>query len=137
MLAPITSMRSDSRMDLVSWPALPGSDDSIRGVTVDGWIVADEASRLSHDLIPALGLKRARCPEARIAVLSTAWSRTDPFWTIWDGGGPSWIRLKATAEDVDFFSEEFLQQQRYLISDHSFRREYYGIPLGAEASPFK
>ena len=25
--------------------ALPGSDDSIRGLTVDGWIVADEAAR--------------------------------------------------------------------------------------------
>ena len=26
--------------------ALPGSDDSIRGLTVDGWIVADEAARV-------------------------------------------------------------------------------------------
>ena len=31
--------------------ALPGSDDSIRGLTVDGWIVADEAARLSEDII--------------------------------------------------------------------------------------
>src|SRR5260370_27504510 len=29
--------------------ALPGSDDSIRGMTVDAWIVADEAARLSND----------------------------------------------------------------------------------------
>ena len=29
--------------------ALPGSDDSIRGLTVDGWIVADEAARLADD----------------------------------------------------------------------------------------
>ena len=34
--------------------ALPGSDDSIRGLTVDGWIVADEAARLTDDLISAL-----------------------------------------------------------------------------------
>ena len=34
--------------------ALPGSDDSIRGLTVDGWIVADEAARLTDDLIAAL-----------------------------------------------------------------------------------
>ena len=27
--------------------ALPGSDDSFRGLTVDAWIVADEAARLS------------------------------------------------------------------------------------------
>ena len=64
--------------------ALPGSDDSIRGLTVDGWIVADEAARLSPELIAALGPMRARRPEARFAMLSTAWSRTDPFWTAWD-----------------------------------------------------
>ena len=28
--------------------ALPGSDDSIRGLTVDGWIVADEAARVDQ-----------------------------------------------------------------------------------------
>jgi hypothetical protein len=33
--------------------ALPGSDDSIRGLTVDGWIVADEAARLPDALIAA------------------------------------------------------------------------------------
>ena len=117
--------------------ALPGSDDSIRGLTVDGWIVADEAARLSPDLIAALGPMRARRTQARFAMLSTAWSRTDPFWTIWETNDPSWTRLKATAEDVDFFSEQFLQEQLRLLGEHNFRREYFGIPLGAEASPFK
>ena len=78
--------------------ALPGSEDSIRGLTVDGWIVADEAARLSDDLIAALRPMRARRPQARFAMLSTAWSRTDPFWTAWAIDDPSWIRLKATAE---------------------------------------
>lgn len=32
--------------------ALPGSDDSIRGLTVDAWIVADEAARLSAPVRP-------------------------------------------------------------------------------------
>ena len=63
--------------------ALPGTDDSIRGLTVDGWIIADEAARLDHDLISALRPMRARRPHARFAMLSTAWSRTDPFWTAW------------------------------------------------------
>ena len=67
--------------------ALPGSDDSIRGLTVDGWIVADEAARLDNDLISALRPMRARRPQARFAMLSTAWSRTDPFWTAWSDDG--------------------------------------------------
>ena len=31
--------------------ALPGSDDSIRGLTVDGWIVADEAARAGRMML--------------------------------------------------------------------------------------
>ena len=63
--------------------ALPGSDDLVRGLTVDGWIIADEAARLGNDLIAAVRPMRARQPKARLAMLSTAWSRTDPFWTAW------------------------------------------------------
>ena len=116
--------------------ALPGSDDSIRGLTVDGFIIADEAAQLSNDLIAALSPMRARRPEARFAMLSTAWSRTDPFWNVWADDDPSWIRLKATADSVTFFSEQFLEQQRRLLGEHNFQREYFGIPGGGEASPF-
>ena len=63
--------------------ALPGSDDSVRGLTVDAWIVADEAARLTPELIAALRPMRAQRPDARFVMLSTAWSRTDPFWTAW------------------------------------------------------
>jgi hypothetical protein len=51
---------------------------------VDAWIVTDEAARPSNDLIAALRPIRARRPDARFAMLSTAWSRTDPFWMAWD-----------------------------------------------------
>ena len=116
--------------------ALPSSDDSIRGLTVDGWIVADEAAQLSNDLIAALRPMRARRPQARFAMLSTAWSRTDPFWTAWANENPSWMRLRATAETVSFFSEEFLEQERRELGENGFKREYLGIPGGGEASPF-
>jgi hypothetical protein len=100
--------------------ALPGSDDSIRGLTVDGWIVADEAARLQHDIIAALRPMRARRPQARLAMLSTAWSRTDPFWTAWASDDPTWLRLEATVEtDPSLFQPEFLEQA-----------------TGAQASPF-
>jgi hypothetical protein len=115
--------------------ALPGSDDSIRGLTVDAWVVADEAARLSNDLISALRPMRARRPAARLAMLSTAWSRTDPFWMAWDSDDPSWIRLKATA-DVVPFDPEFLEKERRALGEEAFKREYLGIPLGGQASPF-
>jgi hypothetical protein len=53
--------------------ALPGSDDTIRGLTVDGWIIADEAARLSHDMIAALRPMRARANvELRETIHATA-----------------------------------------------------------------
>jgi hypothetical protein len=116
--------------------ALPSSDDSVRGLTVDGWIVADEAARLPEDLFAALRPMRARRPQARFAMLSTAWGRTDPFWTIWDNGDPSWIRLKATADVCGLYSEEQLEQERRALGEIAFNREYLGIPGGGGVSPF-
>ena len=117
--------------------ALPGSDDSIRGLTVDSWIVVDEAARLTNDLIAALRPMRARRPQARFAMLSTAWSRFDPFWTAWTSNDPNWIRLKATADtDPNLFPAEFLESERQALGERDFNREYLGIPGGGEASPF-
>ena len=117
--------------------ALPSSDDSIRGLTVDAWIVADEAARLPEDLIAALRPMRARRPQARFAMLSTAWSRSDPFWIPWASDDSTWIRLKATADaDPTLYAAEFLEQERKAMGEHAFNREYLGIPGGSEASPF-
>jgi hypothetical protein len=68
-------------------------------------------------------------------MLSTAWSRTDPFWTAWSDDDPSWIKLQPTAETAPF-SPEFLEKERRAFGDHAFQREYYGIPMGEHASPF-
>ena len=117
--------------------ALPSSDDSIRGLTVDGWIVADEAARLDEDLIAALRPMRARRPDARFAMMSTAWSRSDPFWMAWARDDPTWIRLQATANSVpNLFADGFLEAERRALGEQVFKREYLGIPGGAEASPF-
>jgi Terminase large subunit, T4likevirus-type, N-terminal len=117
--------------------ALPGSDDSVRGLTVDGWIIADEAARLTSDLIAAVRPMRARQPKARLAMLSTAWSRTDPFWTAWSSEDPSWIRLQATADiDATPFADGFLEQERQALGEDDFKREYFGVPAGSHTSPF-
>ena len=118
--------------------ALPGSDDSIRGLTVDAWIVADEAARLPEDMISALRPMRARRPDARLAMLSTAWSRSDPFWKAWaNEEDPSWMRLKVTADtDSTLFDAVSLERERRALGEDAFKREYLGIPVGSGASPF-
>jgi hypothetical protein len=116
--------------------ALPGDGDTVRGLTVDGWIIADEAARLHEEMIAALRPMRAARPEARFAMLSTAWSRTDPFWQAWTSDDPSWIRLKATADVPDVLPADFLEIERRAMSEDKYKREYLGIPAGAHLSPF-
>jgi hypothetical protein len=116
--------------------ALPGSDDSIRGPTVDGWIVVDEAARVSKQLVDALRPMRARCPHARLVMLSTAWSRTDQFWSAWMSDDPSWLRLQATIDKYpDLLPADFLEAERRQGEDY-YNREYLGIPSGGHMSPF-
>jgi hypothetical protein len=117
--------------------ALPGSDDSVRGLTVDGWIIADEAARLSEELIAAVRPMRARRPEARFAMLSTAATRTDPFWTAWESDDQDLIKIKITADEPGCpLTQEHLQRERKALSDADFKREYLGIPAGSHVSPF-
>jgi hypothetical protein len=116
--------------------ALPGSDDSIRGLTVDGWIVVDEAARVPKELVDALRPMRARCPHTRLVMLSTAWSRTDQFWSAWVCDDPSWLRLQATVDKYpDLLPADFLEAERRQGEDY-YNREYLGIPSGGHMSPF-
>ncbi len=116
--------------------AFPGSDESIRGPTVDGWIIVDEAARLKAGIIDALRPMRARCPQTRLVMLSTAWSQTDQFWLAWLGDDPSWFRLQATVDIYpDLLPADFLEVERRHGEDY-FNREYLGIPSGGHMSPF-
>jgi Terminase large subunit, T4likevirus-type, N-terminal len=109
--------------------ALPGSDESVRGMTVDAWIVADEAARLTPELIAALRPMRAQRPHARFVMLSTAWSRTDPFWTAWASDDPSWKRFQVTVDcDQTLYDPAFLAGERKALGEDAYKREYLGIP---------
>ena len=118
--------------------ALPGNEESIRGLTVDGWVVADEAARLDPAMMAALHPMRIQRPNSRFALLSTAWSRIDPFWSVWASNDPSWLRIKATVDvEPGLIAPTVLEEARRRLSDDEFKREFLGIPAGAHLSPFK
>jgi Terminase large subunit, T4likevirus-type, N-terminal len=117
--------------------ALPGTQDSIRGLTVDAWIVADEAAQLDPAIMAALHPMRTQCPHARFAMLSTAWSRTDTFWSVWEKDDPSWIRIRATIDvEPTLIAPEVLERVRGDLNEDEYKREYLGIPAGSQVSPF-
>src|SRR5262245_15706499 len=115
--------------------ALSGKPESSRGLTVDAWIVADEAAQLHPDMMTALHPMRTQRPNARFAVLSTAWSRTDPFWSAWEN--ESWTRIRATIDvEPNLIAPEVLKKARGQLSADDFKREYLGVPAGSQVSPF-
>jgi hypothetical protein len=117
--------------------ALPGDESTSRGLSVDGVIIADEAARLSPEMISALRPMRARFAEtARFMMLSTAWSRSDPFWQVWESDDPSWVRIRSLADNNPRYSKAFLDGELANLGETIFRREYLGEPLGHGASPF-
>jgi hypothetical protein len=117
--------------------ALPSSKESIRGLTVDGWIVADEAAYLTDEVIAALRPMRAQKPEARIVMLSTANTRTDPFWSAWESGGDTWTRIQVTVDvDPNLYSKAYLDEERDALGEDRYKREFLGVPAGGQASPF-
>ena len=122
--------------------ALPGSDNSIRGLTVDAWIVADEAARLDPAIMAALRPMRAHRPEARLVMLSTAWSRTDPFWSAWEDDDPVVVCAlrRPWTSSPRCISPEYLDQERRAtwaknlqarIPRHPRRRPGQPVHLGA------
>ena len=117
--------------------ALPSTEESVRGLTVDGWIVADEAAYLDDEIIAALRPMRAQRPEARFVMLSTANTRTDPFWSAWETADQSCMRIQVTVDvDSTLYSEDYLAQERQALGEDRYKREFLGIPVGGEASPF-
>jgi hypothetical protein len=70
-------------------------------------------------------------------MLSTAWSRTDPFWSVWDNDDPSWIRIRATIDvEPTLIAPGVLERAKRQLSEDDFKREYQGIPAGSQVSPF-
>ena len=60
-------------------------------------------------MIAALRPMRARfAAVSRFMMLSTAWSRVDEFWRIWESNDPTWIRIKSLADDNPRYSQAFL-----------------------------
>jgi hypothetical protein len=87
--------------------AMPSSDDaSIRGLSIDGDLVVDEAARVADALFEAAQPMLIRHAEsARLILLSTAWARQGFFYRIWsEGSEQDWIKIEAKVAECRHIS---------------------------------
>ena len=110
--------------------ALPGADDaSIRGLSIDGDCVVDEAARVSDALYEAARPMLIRhVATARLILLSTAWARMGFFYSIWaEGSHRDWLKIEARVDECRHISQADLDRERRAMPASAFAREYENV----------
>jgi hypothetical protein len=103
--------------------ALPGSEETIRGIEAVDLLIVDEAALVADELFgavfPMLAVTNGRC-----VALTTPRGRRGWFYQEWTEGGASWHRERITARDIPRISPAFLERTRHRIGDWMFRQEF-------------
>jgi hypothetical protein len=118
--------------------AMPGSDDAgIRGLSINGDLVVDEAARVSDALYAAARPMLARHADSgRLILASTAWARRGFFHETWAGGDPAWLRVEARPEQTGRIPASFLAAERRALGERAYSREYENSFDAVDSSAF-
>lgn len=115
----LTSLRLKNGSRVIS---LPGTEATVRGYSGATLILLDEAARVADDLIAALRPSLATTGGQMIA-LSTPAGMRGWFYETWQTG-QDWERVKITASDCPRISQDFLDDERKNLGEHTFGQEY-------------
>lgn len=115
--------------------ALPGQEDNLRGYSAPSLIIEDEAGRVKDELHVAIRPMLAT-NQGRLVLLSTPNGKIGHFHHIFTEGGPEWLKIKVTADQIPRISPEFLANERLNMTESQFLQEYYGEFQEAEGAVF-
>ncbi len=106
--------------------ALPATEQSIRGLTVDAALLIDEAQHAPEPLVSALLPMTLRWPHSRVYFTGTAWLKgVGTFYHAWAGAPDNgFIGITAKLSESTQVSPETVEQQRALMTADVFRREF-------------
>jgi hypothetical protein len=103
--------------------ALPGSEETIRGIEAVNLLIVDEAALVADDLFaavyPMLATTNGRC-----VAMTTPRGKRGWFWQEWEQGGASWHRASVTAHEIPRIKPEWLERTRVRLGDWMFRQEF-------------
>jgi hypothetical protein len=114
--------------------ALPGSEETNRGLAGVRLLVCDEAARIRDEdyygLRPTLAVSGGA-----LVVLSSPFGTRGWFWEAWERG-EGWARWRVPATACPRISPAFLEEERRELGEWWFRQEYLAEFLDAETQPF-
>jgi hypothetical protein len=103
--------------------ALPGSEETIRGVEAVHLLIIDEAALVSEDLFNAVYPMLAST-DGRCVAMSTARGARGWFWREFIGSDPEWHRTKITWRDIPRFTKAFIDRVRRRFGPVMFAQEF-------------
>ena len=102
--------------------SLPGSEQTIRGISAVTLLVEDEAARVDDQLYlsvrPMLAVRNGR-----LILMSTPFGKRGHFWDVWNEG-TGWAKVRVPATEVPRITPEFLDEERRSMPAWWFDQEY-------------
>lgn len=116
--------------------SLPGSEQTIRGISAVSLLIEDEAARVDDNLYrsvrPMLAVRNGR-----LVLMSTPFGKRGHFFQEWSDGGSGWSRVRVPATEVPRISAGFLEEERAALGDWWYRQEYLCDFVEAEDAFFR
>ena len=116
--------------------SLPGSEQTIRGISAVTLLVEDEAARVDDALYQAVRPMLA-VKNGRLVLMSTPWGKRGHFYKEWSAGGDGWRRVLVPASKVPRISPAFLEEEKAALGSWVFAQEYECIFAEAEDAFFR
>lgn len=102
--------------------AMPGEEQTIRGISKVSLLVVDEAARVPDTLFHAVS-PMVQMANGRIIMLSTPWGMRGVFWQIWSKE-PDWKKIMIQATDCPRWTPEALARERRMKGERFYRQEF-------------
>jgi hypothetical protein len=103
--------------------SLPGEEGTIRGYSSVALLIIDEAARVPDVLYEAVRPMLA-VSGGKLVCLSSAYAKLGFFFEAWTNGGDAWHRVKTMASECPRISPAFLAEERAVLGQRIYDREY-------------
>ena len=103
--------------------ALPGSEDTVRGVSGVTLLIVDEAAFTSDGLWDSV-MPMVAISQGQTILLSSADAKLGFFHSIMTSDDPAWSRYRVTAYDCPRYDADWLDWKRRNTSERVFKREF-------------
>lgn len=103
--------------------ALPGSEETIRGIEAVDLLIFDEAALVQDDLFAAVHPMLATT-DGRCVAMTSARGKRGWFWREWVSSDVEWHRVKITWKDIPRFKREWIERTRRRLGEWMFRQEF-------------